>query len=208
MVEKLLAHLRGNAVAYLALFLALGGTVYAANSISGKNIRKSSLPGNRIKPDTVTGTQVNESSLGQVPSAKSATSAESAGSAHDSALLNGKTASDLTGASGYVFSNDPCSPGCPIFENRGLSSATRTSMGIYCVVAAGFDGGTTAAVVSVEVDGTPNAGDAEATNNEDSQCGPNLTGFVVETWRHANNSGALAPATLANDVSFTIVIPR
>jgi hypothetical protein len=40
-------------VAYLALFVALGGSVYAANRISGK----------RLKPNSVTGRQVRESSL-------------------------------------------------------------------------------------------------------------------------------------------------
>jgi hypothetical protein len=40
-------------VAYLALFVALGGSVYAANRISGK----------RLKPNSVTGRQVKESSL-------------------------------------------------------------------------------------------------------------------------------------------------
>jgi hypothetical protein len=40
-------------VAYLALFVALGGSVYAANKISGS----------RLKPNSVTGRQVRESSL-------------------------------------------------------------------------------------------------------------------------------------------------
>lgn len=34
-----------NVVACLALFIALGGTVYAAGKISGKQIKPSSLPG-------------------------------------------------------------------------------------------------------------------------------------------------------------------
>jgi hypothetical protein len=63
-----------NVVACLALFIALGGSVYAANKISGKQIKKSSLPGNRIKPKTIqpnrlkpkslTGKQVKANSLG------------------------------------------------------------------------------------------------------------------------------------------------
>jgi hypothetical protein len=50
-------------VAYLALFVALGGTVYAASKIDGKTIRPKSIPGNRLKPNSVTGRQVKESSL-------------------------------------------------------------------------------------------------------------------------------------------------
>ena len=69
---RLLKHLRANAVAYLALFCALGGTTYAATQINGKAIKKHSLPGNRLKKNTVTGKQVNESSLGTVPKASNA----------------------------------------------------------------------------------------------------------------------------------------
>ena len=78
-----------NVIACLALFVALGGSVYAANKINGKQIRKSSLPGNRIKPktinpnrikpksltghqvkkDSLTGTQINEGTLTGVSAA-------------------------------------------------------------------------------------------------------------------------------------------
>lgn len=50
-------------VAYLALFVALGGTVYAASKINGRAIKPKSIPGNRLKPNSVTGTQVKESGL-------------------------------------------------------------------------------------------------------------------------------------------------
>lgn len=88
-------------VAVLALFVALGGTVYAASSINGKTIKKNSLPGNRIKKksatgdrlknDTITGTQVNESTLGKVPTAAladKATTAETALSANPPAYAH------------------------------------------------------------------------------------------------------------------------
>ncbi|HSS05166.1 MAG TPA: hypothetical protein VLK89_08280 [Solirubrobacterales bacterium] len=47
-----------NVVACLALFLALGGTVYAAGKISGKQVKAGSLPGNRIKPKTITANRI------------------------------------------------------------------------------------------------------------------------------------------------------
>jgi hypothetical protein len=59
-------------VALLALFVAMGGSVYAANKISGKTIKKASLPGNRIKKNSLTGKQVKESTLGTVPKATNA----------------------------------------------------------------------------------------------------------------------------------------
>lgn len=52
-----------NVVACLALFMALGGTVYAAGKISGTQIKAGSLPGNRIKAKTVTANQVKPGSL-------------------------------------------------------------------------------------------------------------------------------------------------
>lgn len=75
-----------NVIALIALFVALGGSVYAASKLNGKQIKKSSVPGNRLKPDSVGGKQVNESKLGTVPSAGFADSAASAG---DAATLGG-----------------------------------------------------------------------------------------------------------------------
>lgn len=61
-----------NVIAVIALFVALSGSVYAAVKIDGKSIRKNSIPANRLKKDTVTGKQVREAKLRQVPSAAAA----------------------------------------------------------------------------------------------------------------------------------------
>lgn len=53
-----------NVIAVLALFLALGGSVYAAsNRISGTQIKPKSLPGNRIKARSLTGAQIKARTL-------------------------------------------------------------------------------------------------------------------------------------------------
>jgi hypothetical protein len=52
-----------NIVACLALFIALGGSVYAAGKISGKQIKPRSLPGNRVKPKTLPANRVKPNSL-------------------------------------------------------------------------------------------------------------------------------------------------
>jgi hypothetical protein len=52
-----------NVIACLALFVALGGSVYAAGKISGKQIKRSSLPGNRIKPKTIQPNRIKPKSL-------------------------------------------------------------------------------------------------------------------------------------------------
>lgn len=92
------------AISALALFVALGGSVYAAKKtrIDGKTIRANSIPGNRLKPRSIaanrlkpgvltttpaavglplSGSDINELSLGQVPNAAHAETAGSAESA-------------------------------------------------------------------------------------------------------------------------------
>jgi hypothetical protein len=54
-----------NVIAVLALFLALGGSVYAASShkINGSKIKPKSIPGNRIKAKSLTGNQLKPGSI-------------------------------------------------------------------------------------------------------------------------------------------------
>jgi hypothetical protein len=86
------------AISLLALFVALGGTGYAAVKINGKNIkaktiagskfknktltgskvRNSTLTGSKLGSDTLTGQQIRESTLGPVPKADVATTAAAA----------------------------------------------------------------------------------------------------------------------------------
>ncbi|HWM54184.1 MAG TPA: hypothetical protein VNO20_02175 [Solirubrobacterales bacterium] len=116
-------------LAAIALFVALGGTVYAAGKINGKTIKVKSLPGNRLKPHSVpvnrlkpgalgslsgstaqiTGAEINELSLGQVPeaahaetagkaqSAVEAETAQNAIHAVNAATVNGHSAGCLPG---------------------------------------------------------------------------------------------------------------
>jgi hypothetical protein len=87
-VLRLLEHVRRQAVGYLALFVALGGTTYAAvnipnRSITGKKIARKTIAANNLKTNSVTarairrdavrGDEVLESSLGRVPLAADAT---------------------------------------------------------------------------------------------------------------------------------------
>lgn len=98
-------HAPALAISVIALFVALGGSVYAAKKakINGQAIRTKSIPGNRLKPHSIaanrlkpgvfrsgpdaggplTGADINELTLGQVPSATHADSADTAQSAVD-----------------------------------------------------------------------------------------------------------------------------
>lgn len=61
-----------NVMSTLALFIALGGSSYAALTISGSNIKQRSIAGKKLKRNTVTGREVREGSLGRVPRARNA----------------------------------------------------------------------------------------------------------------------------------------
>jgi hypothetical protein len=109
------------AISILALFVALGGTVYAAAKINGRSIKVKSLPGNRLKPRSIaanrlkpnvlrraafsgplTGVDINELTLGQVPSATHAESADVAQSAVDAqTALNAVNAIDASTVNGH-----------------------------------------------------------------------------------------------------------
>jgi hypothetical protein len=108
-------------VATVALFVALGGTGYAAATLSGRDIQKRSIPGNRIVNDGLGGKQVNESKLGPVPVAQQAltaqtaasatnaghaTSADSATSAQDAQQLQGRDATRFLANSVRVVLNE------------------------------------------------------------------------------------------------------
>ena len=106
-------------VACIALFVALGGTVYAAAKIDGRTIKVKSLPGNRIKPGSlpanrlkpgtiptvapqpgsISAAQIDTATMGQVPSAVHADNADSARDAETA--LNAVNAIDAERVSGH-----------------------------------------------------------------------------------------------------------
>lgn len=114
-------------ISVIALFAALGGTVYAGSKISGKMIKVKSLPGNRLqvgslpgnrlKADTVTGAQVNESTLAQVPSAATAANADNA------TKVNGHTAECRAGT-------QPFAGGC--WESAARAAVTEPVAAATC----------------------------------------------------------------------------
>ena len=67
-----------NVVATLALFLALGGSSYAVTQITSKDVRNRSLKGGDLRKNTLTGTEINESRLGEIARARRALNADNA----------------------------------------------------------------------------------------------------------------------------------
>jgi len=83
----------GTVVAYLALFVALGGSAYAVNQLPKKSVgtkqlkggavtkqkvRKNAINGSKVKNNSLTGADIKLSKLGTVPSAQNATTAQNA----------------------------------------------------------------------------------------------------------------------------------
>jgi len=114
MIHSMRRHLTiANTLAALALFISLGGTVYAAQEgFSGKAIRPGSMPGNRLQPNSVTGTQVKESSLKAVPLARQADGLQGSGWGRVS-------------AAGVLSAS------------HGVASITHPGSGVYCLSISG-----------------------------------------------------------------------
>src|SRR5947208_856882 len=86
-------------MATVAVFIALGGSTYAAATISGRQLKNRSVAGSKLKKNSVTGKEVKESKLGKVPSASTASNAKALGgippggyvTGSDSRLSNART---------------------------------------------------------------------------------------------------------------------
>ncbi len=132
-------------IAALALFVALGGTVYAAKKakVDGRTVKVKSLPGNRLKPHSIpanrlkpgvlqaagdgqkgvliTGAEIDELSLGQVPNAAHAETADVARSATDAqTALNAVNAITAQSVNGHEAG---CLPGTLAFAGACWQSS-------------------------------------------------------------------------------------
>jgi hypothetical protein len=142
-ISRLHAHLTPSlVVSIVALIASLGGTVYAAGKvgkINGKAVKVKSLPGNRVVPHSitanrlkagllpsptnpVTGAQINELSLGPVPTAIFAETADRAQTALDAqTALNAVNAISATKINGYSAG---CLPGTRLFAGSCWEAST------------------------------------------------------------------------------------
>jgi hypothetical protein len=74
-MRRFLGHARANAIGYAALFVALGGTGYAAtttvpaNSVGTPQLKNGAVTGQKVAKNTLTGANIKASTLGTVPNA-------------------------------------------------------------------------------------------------------------------------------------------
>ncbi len=165
-IQKVLSF--SNVVAVLALFLVLGGSVYAAsNKIPGTQIKPKSLPGNRIKARSLTGAQIKARTL--------------TGAKIKPRSLTGKqiVGGSLTGVSAASLGSVQYSVTTTTLVARGLSAGTSTSAA--CPPGLIVIGG--GAVVS---------NDARATVNDS---GPQVSRTGWEATAHAWDEGATMTVT-------------
>src|SRR3954453_5491202 len=91
-----------NVVATLALFVALGGTGYAASQLTGRDIKNRALTRVDIKKNALTGTEINESKLRQVPKALNSTNAINANSALAADVSKNSQSADSAAVAGIA----------------------------------------------------------------------------------------------------------
>ena len=118
-------------IAFIALFVALSGVAYAAalprnsvgvrqiktNGVGASEIKANAVRSAEVRTDSLNGTDIDESSLAQVPSAASAASAQSAQTLAGSTLTK-------------IFYQAPTSSGTTeIFNGGGLSLSASCTAG-------------------------------------------------------------------------------
>jgi hypothetical protein len=213
-------------VAALALFVALGGTVYAAKraKLDGRAIKVKSIPGNRVKlhsiaanrlkPGVLTpgregkivGAEIDLLSLGQVPSAAHAETADTAQSAVDAETaqnaVNAVNASTVNGHSAG------CLPGTQQFAGAcwQLSSNETALSAPAAAASCATQGGTLPdplqlATFATEPGVNLDKGN-EWTGDITSYTGPNL--YSVAT---VSPSGEIESTGSTNTRKFRCVIP-
>jgi hypothetical protein len=127
------------AVALIALFVALGGSGYAAVKINGKNITSRSIAGSKLKKSAVTGTEVKNASLGVADFKAGQLPAGPQGPTGSAGMQGPAGVQGPAGANGsavgfaYVQANAGTVTVNPAFaQNVTAANITRASAGVYC----------------------------------------------------------------------------
>ena len=157
-----------NVMATLAFFAAIGGGAWAAvnvgrNDVTAREIAKNAVGTSELKNNKTKGKDVDESSLGEVPSAGragsattagTATTAQSATAAQSAAQLDGLAPASINAAN-LAFGPDTCDPGLTVVCASTQLDQPRTSDVLVIATATMF--GNAGASGSCDVDGPGNS---------------------------------------------------
>jgi hypothetical protein len=127
-----------NVTATVALFVALGGSAYAAtqlpkNSVGPKQLKKAAVTTVKVKDGAITGEKIKLSTLGTVPSANNAAVAGAAVNASNAEALGGEPASAF--AASTVLRTATVSPGLITAKSDGIGPGNfvQKGTGFYCI---------------------------------------------------------------------------
>lgn len=196
-----------HVVATLALFVALGGSSYAAISVTGKNVKNASLTGKDIKRSSLGTKQVRNGSLlgkdfksGQLPQGARGP-AGPMGAAGPAGAAGPSGAPGTARAYAHVSLDcDALSPfECTIENDAGVSRVTRPTTGLYCVEVPGISSDEVAGVAAPEYVGALTYTDPTVYVARDGggTC-PSPSNYAVYT---------LETGVVSDDIPFNIVIP-
>jgi hypothetical protein len=221
-----------NVVATLALFVALGGSSYAALRLSGRDIRNHSITHVDLRKNTLTGREINESKLGRVPSARlaasatiadsanlaknadnatnaahalNASTADAAGLAKDAQSLAGMQASTFEHASRTAFGSAPASPaGAP--TEKTVLSWPEAGMKITNASDASLGGGCAGGDLGIGVANSRSSGGAGIVTFVDRSGNSFQTSAGATSYQCANDSNAVTLTLLDTGSSRTMFV--
>jgi hypothetical protein len=178
-----------NVVASLALFVSLGGGAYAmsrlpAGSVGTKQLRRHAVTATKVARNTLTGAQIKESTLGQVPLSRRSEFASSAG-----------------------FANNAGNAGNAGVASRALTADTATTAA-KATIAASAASATTAANAAHAASATSATNATNATNASHASSATNATqlgGLAASGYLTSDHilSASVDPAAAAGQPLFT-----
>jgi hypothetical protein len=210
-------------VAMLALVAALAGSAYAAGRIDGRTLKVKSLPGNRLKLRSVpanrlkpgaipaavsvpiTGSQIDERSLGQVPSAGYADVAGFAQNAIDAeTAVNAVNAVDAQTVNGHTAG---CRPGTTPFAGACWQTSPNETPVTAPVAAAACAAQGGALPEALELAAFAQQPDVTLGNEEWSSDIANISGVNLYAVITVSPTGDVSYSLASNTKKYRCVIP-
>jgi hypothetical protein len=203
-----------NVMATSALFIALGGSSYAAITVTGKSVKDSSLTGRDVKNSSLTGKDVKNRSLlavdfkaGQLPAGAQGSQGPQ-GPRGATGDPGAKGDPGDTGAPGTARAYAAVNPGAPpdasfdTTPTSGFTAVSHPNPGIYCLTpAAGISPSDRPAVVSFDWDSTASPEGNGVAMRVLSFCPAGTFGVLTE--RRVGDGDA----SNADNIGFSIIVP-